>query len=520
MRLADEYKSTIWTTEKDQNILTEPAVQGKLFLVKNKQNQKTKYGKIPQQVEANECTTAVTKNIYTILSVIWLAGTVITSVCLLVTNIRFYLLLKNNRKEMPNKKDCSIQIYESTVVNGPCLFGLFHPAIYLPAGFNHSDISMEHIIAHEYMHYRHRDYLWAVFRGICLAVYWFDPLVWMAAFVSIQDGELACDEAAISYLGEGKRRDYGRTLICMEAYCGEKRMFLSCATHAKGRKTEIKERIVMIVKRPKTKLITGMILLLAVILLSGTAFSHARSNKETPNHNSGRYGKQAGEAKEAVIDATQEKEDAWEYPLKEEESGYLMEVTAIQHKDGKIVLNGTSYADTIVIFTSKEKKRLDQGETVLLTYSGGSYTLSKLDQENTENGCKLTSGENSVDMKLVKGQYMGKDGWILCDRISGMEWKPTLKEKDTLTLDADALIEVNNYYAYYDCFSDVFTINVQDSLRESAAGSHWTIKQYDEQYLKNIIKLKKHGGWMGNTLARICVKERNGSISLKDCYMP
>lgn len=355
MQLADKYKSTIWTTEKDQNILTEPAVQGKPILVKNKRNQNTKYGKIPQQAKSNESTTAGIENIYTILYVIWLAGAVFTGVCLLAANIRFSLLLKSNRKEMPNNKDCSIQIYESTVVNGPCLFGLFHPAIYLPVGFKHSGISMEHIIAHEYMHYRHRDYLWAVFRAICLAVYWFNPLVWMAAFASIQDGELACDEAAISYLGEAKRRDYGMTLICMEAYCGKKRIFLSCATHAKGRKTEMKGRIAMIVKRPKTKLITGMVLLLAVILLSGTAFSHARSNKETPNYNSGRYAKQAGEDKGVVIEATQEKEDAWEYPLKEKENGYLMEVTAIQHKDGKIVLNGTSYADTIVIFTKKEK---------------------------------------------------------------------------------------------------------------------------------------------------------------------
>lgn len=117
IQLADKYKSTIWTTKKDQNILTEPAVQGKPILVKNKRNQNTKYGKIPQQAKANESTTAGIENIYTILYVIWLAGAVFTGVCLLAANIRFSLLLKSNRKEMPNKKDCSIQIYESTVVN-------------------------------------------------------------------------------------------------------------------------------------------------------------------------------------------------------------------------------------------------------------------------------------------------------------------------------------------------------------------------------------------------------------------
>ncbi len=57
-------------------------------------------------------------------------------------------------------------------------------------------------------------------RSVCLAVYWFDPLVWIAAAVSKADGELACDEAAIQALGEGERIPYGKTLAVPDSRCG------------------------------------------------------------------------------------------------------------------------------------------------------------------------------------------------------------------------------------------------------------------------------------------------------------
>ena len=52
-------------------------------------------------------------------------------------------------------------------------------------------------------------------RGVCLALHWFDPLVWWAAAASRQDGELACDEAALRRLAPEERVAYGRTLLAM-----------------------------------------------------------------------------------------------------------------------------------------------------------------------------------------------------------------------------------------------------------------------------------------------------------------
>lgn len=74
---------------------------------------------------------------------------------------------------------------------------------------------LRHVLAHETAHARHLDPLWSLLRSVCLAVYWFDPLVWIAAAVSKADGELACDEAAIQALGEGERIPYGKTLLSL-----------------------------------------------------------------------------------------------------------------------------------------------------------------------------------------------------------------------------------------------------------------------------------------------------------------
>ena len=40
------------------------------------------------------------------------------------------------------------------------------------------ETALRHVLAHEATHYRHGDPLWAVVRGACLVVHWWNPLVW------------------------------------------------------------------------------------------------------------------------------------------------------------------------------------------------------------------------------------------------------------------------------------------------------------------------------------------------------
>lgn len=107
-----------------------------------------------------------------------------------------------------------VQVYSTEVLKTPCLYGVFHPVIYLPKSLlGEEKAAVEQMITHEYVHYLHRDYIWAMLRIALVSVYWFHPFVWIAAGCSKKDAELFCDEAVIRRLGEEKRFEYGSLLI-------------------------------------------------------------------------------------------------------------------------------------------------------------------------------------------------------------------------------------------------------------------------------------------------------------------
>ena len=68
-------------------------------------------------------------------------------------------------------------------------------------------------VLHEETHFRHGDHIWALLRCALLCVYWFDPFVWLAAYLSRRDCELACDESCVKRLGPERRAEYGGALI-------------------------------------------------------------------------------------------------------------------------------------------------------------------------------------------------------------------------------------------------------------------------------------------------------------------
>ena len=46
-----------------------------------------------------------------------------------------------------------------------------------------------------------------------MIVYWWNPLIWLAAICSKRDAELACDEAVAAKLPESKRLAYARAIL-------------------------------------------------------------------------------------------------------------------------------------------------------------------------------------------------------------------------------------------------------------------------------------------------------------------
>lgn len=211
-----------------------------------------------------------------ILLAIWGVGGVAVALWLAGVNLRFACILRRSRRPLP-VEDCPLPVYVSQAIPTPCLFGLIHPCIYVTPITASDPTLLRHTLAHELTHYRHRDYLWSALRGVCLALHWYNPLVWLAAVVSSRDGELCCDEATVARLGEDQRAAYGRTLLTVT--CQGRGNLLLTATSMTGQGRDIKERILLLTKRPKTAVATLAAVVLVSAVVAGCTFTGP-----TPTH--------------------------------------------------------------------------------------------------------------------------------------------------------------------------------------------------------------------------------------------
>lgn len=135
-----------------------------------------------------------------------------------VSNVTLLHALKRSRILYGQRG--AVKIYTVSNLQTPCLYGCFKPAIYLPSALVVQDSDrkvsaeeLEQMITHEYVHYCHRDHLWAMFRMLAVSIHWYHPFVWLASSYSKKDAELYCDETVIRLLGEENRFRYGRMLV-------------------------------------------------------------------------------------------------------------------------------------------------------------------------------------------------------------------------------------------------------------------------------------------------------------------
>ncbi len=174
----------------------------------------------------------------------WFAGMAGMAAWFLYSNLRFARVLRRTRRLLSGKN----RVYVSSAIAAPCLFGLFRPAIYVTPEAARDKAQLRHVLIHEKTHIRHLDPVWTLLRAVCLIVYFFDPLVWLAAYLSEIDGELACDEGALAVLGEDERSAYGETLLALAAMRRVSPPMLA-STSLTSDKRQMRERITRIVER-------------------------------------------------------------------------------------------------------------------------------------------------------------------------------------------------------------------------------------------------------------------------------
>ena len=205
---------------------------------------------------------------------VWYAGMAGVGAWFLFTNLRFARALRKARTPY-RVEGCRYPVYLVSALPSPCLFGVLRPAVYLNEKALQSPDALRFVLAHEQTHARHLDPLWSLLRGVCLTVYWFDPLVWLAAVLSREDGELACDEGTLRALGADERTAYGKALLALVPVCDKPQNPLLGATTMTSGKRSLKERITRIAENRQAKAAAVFAVVALAALVCAVSFTGA-----------------------------------------------------------------------------------------------------------------------------------------------------------------------------------------------------------------------------------------------------
>lgn len=143
-------------------------------------------------------------SIASLVAVLWLVG---VAVIIIYAVISFLGLKKRLKGAFEIEKG----VFESSVVSSPFILGFFRPRIYLPVGLDEQ--TTDFVLRHERAHLNRADHIIKPLGFVILALYWFDPLVWIAYILFCRDIELACDQRVIKNLEKEQRADYAQALL-------------------------------------------------------------------------------------------------------------------------------------------------------------------------------------------------------------------------------------------------------------------------------------------------------------------
>ena len=147
---------------------------------------------------------------------VWLIG---LAAMLLYALVSYLRLRRRVSASIPLREN----IYVCDEVPSPFILGIVRPRIYLPSALDEAQRGS--VLSHERAHLARRDHWWKPLGYALLAVYWFNPLLWLAYTLLCRDIELACDERVLRGMDAGQVKDYSSALLACSV---PRRMLAAC----------------------------------------------------------------------------------------------------------------------------------------------------------------------------------------------------------------------------------------------------------------------------------------------------
>ena len=230
-----------------QNIATSyaPAIQSGIPLVNSTIN--------PMMTQGMIQSGNVWQDVLSVAAIVWLVGLA----AILLYGIVSYGILRWQIRACVKVQD---GVYICDDVSSPFIFGFFRPKIYLPSGLDPETTG--YVLLHEKIHLRRKDHWWKPLGYCLLAVYWFNPLLWVAYILLCRDIEQSCDEKVISQMSVQEKQGYSLALVS----CSRQRRMITVCPVAFGQ-VSVSTRIKAIVsyKKPSFWIMLCSIVLCAAI---------------------------------------------------------------------------------------------------------------------------------------------------------------------------------------------------------------------------------------------------------------
>ncbi|NQV35265.1 MAG: hypothetical protein HQ515_21405, partial [Phycisphaeraceae bacterium] len=222
-----------------------------------------------------------------ILPLLWLAGALVVAGFGLVSDIRLWLRVRQQRLVTDGRildlfEDCKTEMGVHTIVGliltdrvkSPCIFGVVRPRVLLPVGTLESltEDQLRFVFLHELAHLKRWDNALGWFMLLAQVLHWFNPLVWYSFYRMRTDRELACDFMVLSAVSDRESTEYGSTIMDLSTDLPRLRSIPSVAGIAESRSL-LKRRIKMISAfqpNPKSRpiFVVAVLLVAAVVTLT------------------------------------------------------------------------------------------------------------------------------------------------------------------------------------------------------------------------------------------------------------
>ncbi|MEP0357079.1 M56 family metallopeptidase [Paraglaciecola sp.] len=167
----------------------------------------------------------------------------------------------------------ALSVHTNTQLSGPILSGLIRPMLLIPEGFRvkFTPNQQQLMLTHELVHYQRKDNFYNLLALIFVAVFWFNPLSWLAYRAFRRNQELACDETVLKDRKIEDKISYSKALL----FCAEHSRHSFSIYSPYGEKNSMQKRIKNIQHTSVAKpALVGLVIALSSILIGGVAFAN------------------------------------------------------------------------------------------------------------------------------------------------------------------------------------------------------------------------------------------------------